>query len=580
MKTLYITLLLSTDSIIYIVVGILAILFLILLFILLEIYLFSIKRLKKKFTIFNNKYIYLHDLLTSQDKQYIERIELISSRNLIYRDVHKKYLDIYINLKNKYDEPLTKIVNELKISINEKDRKGFKSIYQYNLPKLSNYENELVKFNDELILVVKPEDDYRQSSLLLKNKYRELKTQYKEHEEELSELSSVFEKLFSNIDKNFKEFDNILDTAQFEDAKEYLDPLNEVLSALEVRLNKLPSYLKDVNEIIPQKLSEVYNHYQKLLESNLPLKQLDIDNYLNYIKKELIRIREGFDSLKINDVENKLDSFKKILDELIVQMNEEDSSRTSFNEKYEVIFLNYNNLEKAILKLNTNISKYEKYYLISEEEKNELRLINEEMDTLSKVKRTFDFFLHGIEKTYYSELFKKLLSLEEGIKNLSLRVEKYNNYLNSLKSNVDTSFKYNHEAYLKIKNLESVLRDFNVDSISNDFKEDIDLIYSLMDEINVLIKTIPIDASQIIYKNTLLNKKLDEISLKIEDLSHYNKLAENNILFINRERMKFSDIHNHLLQAENLYINGEYKSAYELTEEIYKTLKNKEKVIK
>lgn len=188
----------------YLIIGIvvLAIIFIILVFTLIYIFFISVRKMENKFNEFNVKYTYLHDLLTSQDKQYIERVDIISRTNLLFTEVYRKYLEIYKNLKINYDEPLGKIANELKISVDQKDKKGFKAIYQHNISILNEYENELKKLDDDLVLVIKPEEDCRQSSLLLKDKFRNIRIEYKNHEEELVDLAPVFEKLFANIEKN------------------------------------------------------------------------------------------------------------------------------------------------------------------------------------------------------------------------------------------------------------------------------------------------------------------------------------------------------------------------------------------
>ena len=64
----------------------------------------------------------------------------------------------------------------------------------------------------------------------------------------------------------------------------------------------------------------------------------------------------------------------------------------------------------------------------------------------------------------------------------------------------------------------------------------------------------------------------------IDNLSSYYNLCIDNVTLINRDRMKFTDVHNLLMQAESLFFAGEYKSSYEMTETIIHRISDKDKV--
>ena len=64
---------------------------------------------------------------------------------------------------------------------------------------------------------------------------------------------------------------------------------------------------------------------------------------------------------------------------------------------------------------------------------------------------------------------------------------------------------------------------------------------------------------------------------EIQDLNNYRNLASENILLINRDRMKFAEINNIVSQAETLYLNGDFKSAYDMTEQALNKLNFRDK---
>ena len=566
------------ENLIIIGICVLAIAFIILLFILLYIFVFSKKKMEKQYNQFGKNFVYLHDQLTSQDKQYLERIDTISRTNLLYVDVYEKYLKTYLTLKERYDEPLSKAYNELKICLSEKNKKEFKKIYNENVEVLEDFKKQLLKLDGDLVLVIKPEDDCRQSASLLKDKYRAIKLSYTEHEEELKDVNSIFEKLFKNIDKKFDEFEETLDVAQFDEAKEFLQPLTKVLNEIEIVIEKMPGYLEDTNVVVPQMIAETANLYQKYLSEQLPLKHLDVENSLIYSKNTLKEIREGFEKLNIHKVGEKLETVKTLLKDKNEKMNEENDAKNSFMGIYENVMNNYRQLEKNIVLLNNKIPNYEVYYLITQHYKTKLAVINDTLDSLGKVKRKFDYLLNGMDKTYYTDLLNKIIDLEKGVNSLNEEYNEYVKYLDSLKIDTNYAYKLNNETYLKTKKCELMLREFNNEIILNNYKERIDKIYEIMDSINLTIRTMPINTE------TLNNysKELEEVSKtllnEVEELNNFKLLSTNNILFINREQYKFSDIHNYVSQAETLFTNCEFKNCYELTEEVLNKLKDKERV--
>ncbi len=563
---------------IYICIAVLAIVFIILLITLLYIFVISKKKMQKKYDLFGKDFVYLHDQLTSQDKQYLERIEFMSRTNLLYIDVYQKYLKIYLSLKERYDEPLSKVYSNLKIALTEKNKKEFKKLYNENVEVLNEFKTELAKLDGDLVLVIKPEDDCRQSAGLLKEKYRSIKYSYSQHEEELKDVSGTFEKLFKNIDKKFDVFEESLDVAQFDEAKEYLQPLTKVLNEIEIVIEKLPSYLEDTNVLIPQMIAETNNLYQNYLIEGLPLKHLDIDNSLIYAKNTLKEIRDGFNELHISKVGERLETVKELLKDKNEKMKAESDAKNEFVSRYESIIKKYMQLERDIITLNNKIPDYEQYYLITQHYKIQLTVINDNLDSLGKVKRKFDYSLNSLDRTYYTDLFNKLLDLEKGVNSLIEKFEEYKNYLDSLKNNSNYAYKLNNDTYLRIKKCELMLRDFNDDNLLNNYKESIDRIYELMDLINNTLKLLPINVETLNDYSKELEEKSKNLFNEIQELNNFKLLATNNILFINREQYKFSDIHNYVMQAETLFKSCSFKSCYELTEEILNKLKDKEKV--
>lgn len=563
---------------IIIIVVIVAIIALVIIFSLLEVFVFSRMRIRKSFNEITKKYKYLNSLLTIQDSQYLARLEQISQTNLLYIDVYDDYLTRYNEIKDEKDANVADLLNALNVYVEDKNVKGYKKIYNDNYHYFSDYEKSVNDLNRDLEVVIRPEEDCRKDSLMLKDKYREVKSLYEEVYDSLSPEQEQFDKVFANIDKRFTKFEDFVDTAQYDEAKTLLPTLAKVLTEIKKILDVLPSYLSEVNDLVPKQMGKVLDKYHSLVLSELPLRHLNVEDEMENIKNVLVSLRNNFKELKINGAGEKIEALHKILDKLDNNMDLEEDARNKFNDVYHDVMVSYTLLEKDVIKLNNSIESFEKYYIIDDANQEKLKNLSYELDTLSKFKRRVDFFVHGLEKTYYTDLLNKINDLKKGVEDCKNHYEEYSAYLTSLKSDTDKAYELINSRYLKMKKCEAILREFNNESLEFKFNEDINKSYSLMDEISVVLKTLPID---VIRLNQLVNE-LEELCLKIftevDSLSSYRALSVDNITLINRDRMKFADVHNLLTQAESLFFNGEYKSCYDMSETIINRIEDKDKV--
>ena len=137
------------------------------------------------------------------------------------------------------------------------------------------------------------------------------------------------------------------------------------------------------------------------------------------------------------------------------------------------------------------------------------------------------------------------------------------------------AFKNINDIYKKIKHYEAHLRSLYQDEITLRFQDEIEKTYDLMDKINNLAQTVPIVVSEINDLNNELNLVTNKLFSQLDEIFNYELKAKNNIILINRDRSKFSDVNTLLNQAENQYNAGDYKESFELTENILLKLKAK-----
>ena len=524
---------------------------------------FFTNKYKKDLKEIEGKYEYHHSLLSGEIQQNISKIDSISRTNLLYCDIHTSYFKRYKEIRDDYDSLVHDIIEQLKEYLYSNRFKEFKAYKKENAQFINNYCDLTDKLSNDLLDILKPEEEARQTILELKENFREVKSTFNNKEMELSYLSNSFQSVFDKIEANFDKYESLLESASYDDAKEIVTEIEKVLPALIKIINKTPDYLNEVLNILPNEIDDITKQYKELILKGLSLKTFDIEGALSEIKSEIEDVKNSLRSLSINKVERKIVNIHNELDDIKSKFVEEEESKNKFEQNINSVSSNFLNLEKEYVKISSQIEKIEKIYIVDDVHKNEYLSIKSKLDEVSKDKRKLETYVNSIETTPYKILYGKMSDLSNGTKDLETKINSFNAYIHSLKSDAEKVFSLINGLYLKIKKYESFIRDFNNDDFYNKFKNKFASVYKTMDDISAIINKTPIDVSKINLLSNDLTTNSNLLFKEIDELLHYKELATETILEGNLNRTKFADVNALLEQAESFYDDFEFKKAYE-----------------
>jgi biopolymer transport protein ExbB/TolQ len=123
------------------------VLLLVLFFVLIDKFVLARKRAMKLLKNLEKKHEYYHALLTGQDAQYIQRLEIISRTNLLYTDIYSTYFKRHKEIRETLDESYQEILAELATYIEDNKIKEFKEYYRLHLNTLKEYESSVNSLN-------------------------------------------------------------------------------------------------------------------------------------------------------------------------------------------------------------------------------------------------------------------------------------------------------------------------------------------------------------------------------------------------------------------------------------------------
>ena len=526
---------------------------------------FREKFFRKQLREVDRKFQFLHALLIGQDAQYVKRLEIISRTNLLYVEIHTKYLKKFKEIRDKHDANSQSALNNLRDLLDVKNFKGFKETLVRVNEIVDNYDKEVNSLNSELLRVVKPEEDCRQSSLAYKESLRRIKQDYYSKESELVMMSNSFEEVFKYIDELFENFEALVESAQYDEANQILPKIDEILHELTRNMQDLPSLCTLVSIVIPEKIASVENAYKDLVAEKYPLYHLCVVQTLTEMKEQVDKFTHRIRVFELAGIGDKLEEMSEKLDKFFDLFDEEKVARESFEQNNENVYSTVNLIERRFITLRNRIPEVSRVYVINEAHQNKINDIQNDINKVGALKRSLDTFIHSATKQPYSLLVNKMNELSDASNSIISDIDEYNSYITSLKNDAESAYNVVYTFYDKVKNAEAQIREINVPKCTEKYAARFEKLYDLLNQINILLttKNTPIDVDQV---NKLL-RDLFEISNDLLDdgevAQDYSMmvLAESSIMYANRHRHHLSDIDQLIDQAETFFRNGDFENA-------------------
>ena len=540
------------------------------------IFIFVRKRnYRKEVRKLEGKFQKAHILLLTQCSNYVRRLEVISHSNLLYGDKHRKYLMKFKDIRDKYDTKAQNAINNIKDLATENNYKKLK----IDLPQARNiiteFETEVNELNSNLLKEIKPEDDARQKALLLQENYRRIKNEYDLHNNELTLVSESYEKIFKLVDDKFSEFNNCIESAQYDEANEILPKIDKVLHQLSSIGRELPKLVALVNTIIPDKIASLQNAYEVMIQDNYPLHHLTVNVNIREMNDRLELLKNKIRIFDINGVQDQLDKISASIDDFFVLFDEEKKAREQFENDNSGIYQSVNDIERRFIKLKNKIPEVSKIFIINNEYNAKITEIQTEINKVGAFKRSLDTLVHSSVKQPFSVLYSKMNDLHKETDLVISEIESFMAYLESLKRDSEIAYQKIYEYFALLKNAENDLRQINNEFIYSKYKPTIDHLFDLISQVNDLLKVTPIDVEKVNANIEQIHNEGDSLLGANGEISQEAKmriLAENAIVYANRSRNKLSDVDDLIKQSEQLFIKGKFEDSYQVATSVLKRI--------
>ena len=560
----------KTIGIILIVVGVVALLSVI--GALLYIFVFSRNAVKKQVRELERKYSYFDALLMGQDSQYIHHLEVVSRTNLLYVEKYtvysKKFKEVFEN-DDKFAESMIKQLNSL---ISSNQYKNIKVVIADAKKAVAIFEESVNTLDAELYEIIKPEEEARQAILKLKENYRRVKQIFYSNSNDLELVASSFTKVFDKLDSSFVEFETHIESAEYEEANELLPVISKVISALEGALSQLPNLCIMVQSVVPEKIEQLTNDYNVIEKKGVPLFNLSFRHKTEVWKKTLDDLKKKLINLQTAGVKEELERIQMEIEDVRGKLNTEVDDKTVFEEAADKLYKAAIALEKEFLKVCSLLPEVKKIYIVSQEQEAHIDDLKQSMNNLGTSKRTLDNYIHSGTKQPYSILRKKLDDLQHDYDIAEKGLNDFKTYIDGLRTSCEEAYTLVFVYYYRIKQSEATLREIGIDSFADQYQNEVEACYVLLNEIDQSLKIQPIEVELVNEKIEQLKNIANHLCDEVEDKFREQQLAESAIVYANRDRNHQTDVHQQLCVLEESFFAGEFMKTYHDANAIYRRM--------
>ena len=542
------------------------------LFFLLYHFVISRNRVKHQIRELEKKYSYLDALLIGQDSQYIHRLEIISRTNLLYVDKHEKFSRRFKEIYENDDKFAESMIRQLNALINNKQYKNIKSVIIDAKKAMKTFEDKVNTLDNDLYVLIKPEEDSRQSILKLKENYRRVKQTFYANSSDLDLVGTSINQVFDKLDQMFVEFETHIESAEYDEAQALLPTIGKVVSALESALSQLPKLCILVNTVIPEKISELKKNYEEVEACGLPLYNLAFSVRLGEWNNDLQIIRKKLTKLEITNIMESLDVLQSEIEEVQYQLNGEQSDKKYFEDNNQEIYNRVIELEKVFLKICSLLPDVYKTYVVTDDKKEKVEQLKQTMNALGTVKQSLDNYVHSALKQPFSSLKSKLDELSDQYEKAKEGIDEFKAYVDFLKNSSEEAYTLVFVYYYRLKQVESLLREMALPLFSQQYQVRIEDCYELLNEIDKAVKIQPIAVDEINEKVDALKSSANALFDEVENKFREMQLAESAVVYANRDRNHQDDVHQQLCSLEESFYNGEFVKVYHDANAIFKRM--------
>lgn len=459
---------------------------------------------------------------------------------------------------------ITDMIIDAEYSLDKKD-------YKSTMYKIAKLEMEIYKVRtksdfllDEIKVLTNSEERNRAIITKLKARYREIIEMFNETKNEFGDMAESVELQFENISRRFEDFEDIMDKNEYEEVSSIVKAVEEMLNHIEVVVEEMPSIVLIGESILPRKMDEITQIYNKMKEEGYPLDYLNVEFNIEEANK---KIKDILDRAKVLDLEDSLFELKVLteyFESLFTDFEKEKIIKSEYEEADKTLKTKLDKMNSLISEIFDQMDDLKSMYSLEDEDIKALEEVKNEVDSLNSDYQTLAG--HANNHTFaYSKLTEEVEILVIKLSNIEDKLDRSLNVIGSMHDDEVRARQQLEEVNVLLKNAKSQIRNYNLPVIPNSY-------YVELREASEAIKEIVKELDKKPVTIETLNTRVDtarDLVLKLfgktKEMMKTAMFAEMAIVYGNRYRSYESELDKNLAYSEVLFNKGEYQKSLELT---------------
>lgn len=476
----------------------------------------------------------------------------------------------YQEIKEVKLKKINDIIVDLDVTVEKRNVKEYMNKYSNALISLDEAEYSLNNILDEIDEIASYEEKYRDIVTKLKAKYRYLEHNYTERETMFKDLGDVIKMQFENIAKRFNDFDKVMEEKLYNEVILVVKSIDTMIDNLDIVIKEVPDILLLLDDLIPGRIKDLKNEYEKMQEEGYPLGYLNFDSNISDIEKKENDILTRAKVLNITDSLFDLRVILEYLDSLFKDLEDERNAKTKFDSLDEIFKERSKRLDKIVKDIYAELDDIKAMYHLNEKDLEIIDKLNLKLSVIVKD-----------HKKLYRDIKKK----EDSYKKHNITINELMERLNNISKEFDDALRtlgsfYEDEkrANVELKDMTDLLkkcrnkvRNYKLPIIHDNYFIEMDEAEEAIEEVKKEVNNKPI-----IIKD--LNMRVEtarDLTLKLfattDEMIKYAYFTEILMVYGNKYRDN-KDVNRGLSKAELLYYRGSYKESFNLLLKVVKVI--------
>ena len=513
----------------------------------------------------------LNNQLTSFCKTNLTRLETLGKHSQTLQNTYderkKKYDEIY----QRKDRAILNSLNSIDELLKDKDFRQVREIERDVEADIQAYARTISSFSADLSTLLQEDTDIHSSAVAVKSKLRQIREFYQGHSMELKGLEDSFEIILQDADNAIEKFNELADCTKYDEAKEVLKELDGILTATVSIMDQLPLLQASVTTVLPNKLDELMNTYQEMLENQYVVEYLDVERKVSDMRHELDLLRSKLAFLDISGVKDEIDALQTEITDINAAFEQEKQAKENFLHSQSYLDESTYSIESSYSRHINNIRKLQSVYLLDQKYVDQMYALKSDVESIGFLKRDLDSYLDTSNRKPYTIIMKKLSEMKSEVTKTNRTMNDYQSYLNSLKVTIDQVFSGLQECFVNLSVRRQKVRLLGVETYRVSTKPKFDRFFDTICEIAKMLEVFPLNVPEIDAKFRSFQSDCKYFLSDIDQNIEYAEGAEQGIVYGNFYRIEFNDCDSMLRSAENNYQSGNFKQSFEIVSKVLAT---------